>query len=673
MIQKKQINNLHIPSRADIDGLRGLAVLMVIIYHTFPNWVKAGNYGQGGFIGVDIFFTISGFLITSIILKNITNKSFSFISFCKGRIKRIFPALLIVLVGCLIFGWFTLFSDEYMALGKHVAASSLFSNNFLLWTESGYFDSQSEIKPLLHLWSLGIEEQFYIVWPFFIWFLYKLNKNLLWSFLVVFLISFSFHLNSLYLKNTSLAFYMPHLRLWELVSGACLAYFLIAADRSVSYFNVPKVKLLNEYFNKNNLINISAIAGLFLIIAGAVVISKHNFFPGWWALLFPVTGTLLIINATNEAWLNKHLLSNKLLVWVGIISYPLYLWHWPLLSFAHILENDTPSRPLRMLAILLAFIFAWATYYFVEKPIRNDKKNFTLILLLVMSFLGLTGYAIYKNKGIKTRSAEKFLLTNKFYTKTTDAPYRESCAKLTQENYPDDWCNIGSSQNKKPEILLIGDSHAAAYSTMFKSFSLNRPLKPYIEFGRGQCPSLLNYGPAYCKKITADVFKYIRDNKQISIIVLAANWPAYINGKDYDWINYNETSKNFKQSFITTLQKLQGMNKKIIVFLTVPMNQNPKNCVTRPISLSKQKLNQCNVTLDFAIQKDAGSRDFLIKTLQNMDIKFFDPYTYMCESNICKVIDKEKVLKNDIEGHLSIYGGEFLANKAQQELNILFK
>ena len=200
---------IHLKYRSDIDGLRAIAVLTVVLFHAFPEWIS------GGFIGVDIFFVISGYLISSMLFENIDNGTFSFYDFYSRRIRRIFPALLIVLPSLYLFGWFTLFEDEFIQLGKHMVGGASFLSNFFLWNESGYFDNIADTKPLLHLWSLGIEEQFYIVWPIFLCFTWKNRNNFLTIILLIALMSFIINITMVY-TNPVGAFYSPLSRLWEL-------------------------------------------------------------------------------------------------------------------------------------------------------------------------------------------------------------------------------------------------------------------------------------------------------------------------------------------------------------------------------------------------------------------------------------------------------------------------
>ncbi len=207
----------HPKYRPDIDGLRAVAVLSVVGFHAFPSWVG------GGFIGVDIFFVISGFLISTIIFDNLEDNSFSFIEFYSRRIKRIFPALLLVMISCFCIGWLVMFSDEFKQLGKHIAGGASFVSNFIFWGESGYFDTTAASKPLLHLWSLGIEEQFYIIWPLVLFLSWKLRFNLLAVSGMIALISFLLNLSILG-EDAVAAFYSPQSRFWELLLGSVLAY-----------------------------------------------------------------------------------------------------------------------------------------------------------------------------------------------------------------------------------------------------------------------------------------------------------------------------------------------------------------------------------------------------------------------------------------------------------------
>src|SRR5262249_31209552 len=340
----------HPQYRADIDGLRAVAVLSVVAFHAFPKWL------QGGFVGVDIFFVISGYLISTIIFGNLERGSFSYAEFYSRRIRRIFPALILVLVASFALGWYALLAVDYRQLGKHIASGAGFVSNYALWFESGYFDSDAKRKPLLHLWSLGIEEQFYIGWPLLLGLVWKRKWNFLTVTLWIAAASFVVNVSMIGYDPVG-AFYSPLSRIWELMIGGIVAYLALHRPELLPEGQWPSM------------------VGLVLIALGlALVNSEDHRALGWWILL-PTVGAFLVISGGPGTWLNRHVLGNRVLVWVGLISYPLYLWHWPLLSFAQIVEGQTPSSAIRLAAIVLSVTLARLTYRFIEIPIRNHKRD----------------------------------------------------------------------------------------------------------------------------------------------------------------------------------------------------------------------------------------------------------------------------------------------------------
>jgi peptidoglycan/LPS O-acetylase OafA/YrhL len=448
--------------RADIDGLRGIAVLSVVAFHIFPYKIT------GGFIGVDVFFVLSGFLISSILFTSLDRGNFSIIDFYDRRIRRIFPSLLTVVIASLVFGWFVLLSDEYQQLGKHVAAGAGFISNLVLSSENGYFGNAAESKPMLHLWSLAIEEQFYIFWPLLLAFAHKRKWNYLPVMAVVAIVSF---IGNIYMveSNPTAAFYWPIYRFWELIIGGLLAGITLY-----------RPQLLSKYSN------VQAAIGLGLLVIGFVAIDKYSQFPGWWALL-PTTSAFLLLSAGPTAWINRSILSNKVLVWFGLISYPLYLWHWPLISFAKILEGSLDGKlQLKLLLLFTSVLLAWLTYRLVEKPLRfKTSKKTSLILLFGLLLTGLLGYSCVTSNGYAGfgfRIQEKTAFASHFENLAPELryykrerireKYREQCnfynlemgdagiptktplASISKECYV-------RNPNIKNSVLLWGDSHAA--------------------------------------------------------------------------------------------------------------------------------------------------------------------------------------------------------------------
>ena len=374
----------HPGYRRDIDGLRAVAVLAVVVFHAFPAFFR------GGFIGVDIFFVISGFLISSILLQSLQQGSFSFRHFYARRVKRIFPALLLVLGSCLAFGWFAMFPDELRLISKHVFGGAVFISNFQFWSEVGYFDTAAETKPLLHLWSLGIEEQFYIFWPVILLAAWRWRMNMLA--VTLGLAALSFLINAAGLAtHPSATFYSPASRAWELLLGAALASLALRQGAAP--------------FGRRIAPNAIAAAGFALLALGFAIITRTDPFPGWRALL-PVLGAVLIIAAGPQAWLNRVLLSNRLMVSIGLISYPLYLWHWPLLSFAQIVESHLPAAPIRGAMLALAVVLAILTYLLVERPLRRRQgPRRVAVLSGLMVCAVAVAVVFYKMDGLPRRSA----------------------------------------------------------------------------------------------------------------------------------------------------------------------------------------------------------------------------------------------------------------------------
>jgi len=324
---------MHSKYRPDIDGLRAVAILSVVGFHIFPEKIP------GGFTGVDIFFVISGFLISTIIFSSLERDRFSLVEFYIRRIRRIFPALILVMIVCLAVGWFALIAYDFKPLGLHIAAGAGFVSNYVLWKESGYFDRAATAKPLLHLWSLAVEEQFYIFWPLLLSFVWKKK----WRFIsiVIGIAIFSFAIN-IYLTGSyqNASFYLPVARFWELMTGGVLAFIVL-----------HRPDLNSRYKNGQSVL------GIALVALGVVLLNKQSAFPGWWALL-PSIGAFLIISAGPEACLNRTLFSFKPMVWIGLISYPLYLWHWPILSYLRITRGE-PSLKLKIFVIGISILLAW--------------------------------------------------------------------------------------------------------------------------------------------------------------------------------------------------------------------------------------------------------------------------------------------------------------------------
>ena len=441
--------------RPDVDGLRAIAVLFVLVFHASPSSLR------GGFIGVDIFFVISGYLISSILFRSLQSNRFSYADFYARRIRRIFPALVLVLGSTMLAGSLLLFPDELQQLGKHVVAGALFVSNLLLYTESGYFDAEAETKPLLHLWSLGIEEQFYIIWPIALALLWRRKALIPWAIAALALLSFSANIGTV-VERPSFAFYMPVTRFWELLIGCMAAYFAVVHAPSAT---------LTEQLSKAWR-DVGSLLGLALIVAAVVLLNGNRSFPGWWALL-PTVGTVLLIVVGPGALVNRWILSRRTMVSIGLVSYPLYLWHWPVL----LLWQDATGGPLgrweKVAAMALSLGLAFVTYRLVERPLRfgPHPRRAAIGLSAGMAVIALAGLLLQGGSvGGRYQDRKEFLayfengppdhayltrldLERKF---RLDCNFYDRSTKSPKASIPSDCVD----QTQPFGVLLWGDSHA---------------------------------------------------------------------------------------------------------------------------------------------------------------------------------------------------------------------
>ncbi|MDE7241594.1 acyltransferase family protein [Desulfovibrio sp.] len=384
--------------RPDIDGLRAVAILLVVLFHAFPALMP------GGFIGVDIFFVISGYLISGVILCRLEDGTYSFADFYKRRILRIFPALVVVLGLCVAAGCLLLTPNAFMSLGKHVVGGATFVSNILLYNETGYFDAAAHAKPLLNLWSLGIEEQFYLVFPLLMWLFWRLaaartpslRRRLCALLAVICLFSFADNI-FLYGRHPSADFYLPLSRFWELLAGAVLQ----AAARPVGASSGIAGRA-----GKSRARSGLAFAGAALLLVALFACDNGTgTYPGFLALL-PVGSAFLLIAAGPENPFNRLVLANPASVFLGKISYTLYLWHWPLLSFAWILLGGSAyaeAHALRAGLLAVALVLAALTWRFLETPVRRGNflgRYKVPVLVGAMCVVGGAGLVVWLSEGL---------------------------------------------------------------------------------------------------------------------------------------------------------------------------------------------------------------------------------------------------------------------------------
>jgi peptidoglycan/LPS O-acetylase OafA/YrhL len=420
--------------RPDIDGLRALAILPVVAFH-----VVRGQF-PGGFAGVDIFYVISGFLITGLILRQPSRDRFRYADFYARRVRRIFPALIVVLGFSCAMAWLLFPARDLARFGRDLAGSAAFAANFVFWEQRGYFEAQPYTRPLLHLWSLGVEEQFYIVWPLLLGLLSRWPKGPAVGIALLGLLSFALNLH-LSATDMSAAFYLPLTRAWELMLGAALALRPSPASKRLAHG--------------------LSLAGA-LLVAAAFLLVREDDFPGWWALL-PTLGAALLIGAGPSGWINRRLLSSRPAVAIGLISYPLYLWHWVLICFGWSASFDLLQWPGRAALAALAVPLAWATWRFVERPVRERRLWSALGLAAAMAALGLFGLVLWAAGGVPGRplpqeAHRSFVASNRnALLDDAESQKRESCGFDLGRSRLAPWCIAPGARGT---WLIWGDSHA---------------------------------------------------------------------------------------------------------------------------------------------------------------------------------------------------------------------
>lgn len=376
--------------RPDIDGLRAVAVLAVLVFHCFPSVLP------GGFVGVDVFFVISGYLIGRSSFEEIDAGRYSTRAYFGRRARRIFPALLVILLSVLVAGYWILMPVEYELLGKHVAGASVFISNWQFWREVGYFNTEATLKPLLHLWSLAVEEQFYLILPLLLMLSVRWRRSMPWLLVAIALISMV-GVTWRLADHKAWAYFHLFSRGWELLVGVLLAY----GENRLSVHARQRVLLSGKWRA-----GISG-SGLALILVSAWGFSSSTPFPGPSALL-PTLGTALVI-AGGLATPFSRLLSLRALVYIGLISYPLYLWHWPILSMLRIVDGVDLDFQTRLAVFLVSFPLASLTLHAVERPLRYSalarRRYFPLLLWGVLLAVGGMGLFVKNNGGLPERFA----------------------------------------------------------------------------------------------------------------------------------------------------------------------------------------------------------------------------------------------------------------------------
>lgn len=562
--------------RSDIDGLRAVAILPVILYHAGAFWLP------GGFLGVDVFFVISGFLITSIIVDEMRANRFSLFAFYWRRARRILPALVTVLGTTFLLSLLILTPAEMKDLGKMIVATSIFSSNIALWGQSGYFDAVAEHKPLLMTWSLGIEEQFYALWPLvLLCFVRARISPVNWT---VGIAVASFGLATWAVAaHPSAAFYLLPTRAWELLVGASLA--LVSRDHARRSTTSSLAQ------------NIASILGAGLILAAVLLLDRRSGIPGWPALM-PCAGAAMLIWAGEKALVNRVLLSARPLVLVGLISYSLYLWHWPLLTLARLSASpDGLSTTVVGFVLLIAFGLSTLTWLFIETRFRRSRSahlNGSLIRYAsVILTAGILGTATVMAGGFPLRVRQQF----------TVEPSLVFSSIGSQPDCNSPWpAGCQAAAVRRSSVAVWGDSHADAISSGVGIFA-DPANSGVLLRTHNACPPLLGTNVifdgqpfAFCRTFNEGVIAELASDPAIDVVMLVARWAWYTETTDFafdrhyvnltDDIDGAPSEQNSKRVFETALARtvsaLTAAGKNVVLVGQVPeLGFDLPSCLTR--------------------------------------------------------------------------------------------
>lgn len=630
------LDNTSMKYRAEIDGLRAIAIIPVIFFH-------AGfSLFSGGFVGVDIFFVISGYLITTIILSDLKEGHFSFLRFYEKRARRIFPALFLVMFVSLPFAWLWLLPEDLKSFSKSLYFVTAFCSNILFWKTSGYFDGDAELKPLLHTWSLSVEEQYYLIFPLLILILWRTKKELI-SVAIATMLLVSLYAADLKISDNPMsAFYFLPYRAWELLMGALIA--------SGTLFKSPK---------DHNLINqIASAIGLGFVFISIFFLNKNTPYPSYYTLL-PVAGAGLLIGFAKPNTWAHYFLTNKLFVATGLISYSAYLWHQPIFAFAkHFWGNDLEPTALCALVVLV-FGLSYFSWKYVESPFRSKEKigarRFTVLSIACLSVLSAIGAAGDIKDGIPSR----FSYIEKYHGDIGQAPYYQYAKVHFFPCTPDKlakqalmWNDIPrcmqSKENSPIDLILLGDSHA---EHLFIGISEALTHSNIVYYAKAS-PALTS-NPEY-----EEIFQEIIRNKNARTVVLSMYWV----GKIYALPN----NQSFEKELSDTVGFLVKNDKSVVVVNDVPRFPFPsEKCKYLADEIGRST---CEISMWSIVRYEllyTATLEKLAKELPN--VRYISLRDLFCQNNGCSMVQNGVVMYRD-NHHLNILGSKFVGRKIIEQL-----
>jgi peptidoglycan/LPS O-acetylase OafA/YrhL len=643
--------------RPEIDGLRALAVLPVILFHAgfviFP----------GGFVGVDVFFVISGYLITSIILSDIERDRFSLLNFYERRVRRILPALFFVMVVSIPFAWLWLMPADMKNFGQSVAAVTVFSSNFLFWKETGYFSPNSELKPLLHTWSLAVEEQYYLIFPIFMILAWRLGKKAIIPILLILSVGSLLFAQARVESAQAMTFFLLPTRGWEILLGALLALGI----------HKNRFKEFPRHVDQ-----VLSILGLLMIFFSIFFFSQLTPFPSLYTLV-PTIGAMLVILSAREKTFAHRLLSNRVMVGIGLISYSAYLWHQPVFAFVRHRSFSEPSLLLMGFLSLLTIALAFLTWRYVERPFRNRanlrrSQVFALSALVGVAFISFGVYQ-HKTNGLGLRPHMENVAID---VKNVHSVHCFNDGRRTAEQLRnDDFCTGGSGNIR---LAVIGDSHAGAIFDVM-SVKLEHEDVGFWAVAGGYCApvyhfSLILYGDD-CENETKAALDKIRHNQQIETVILVANWGIYTNGHldrlpasrvkfgDLESSSITENPSIFKIALMKTIRDLNEAGKKIYIVEPVPEFHN-----LTVNTVQKSKLFGTGneyPTIELSEYHERNREVFeIFKDIE--DASFIVMRPLFCGDTICESVSADGELLFNDTNHVTDYGARLVVDAILEKI-----
>lgn len=629
--------------RREIDGLRSLAILPVLFYHAGFSWMP------GGFFGVDVFFVISGFLITAILISELESTGrISITGFYERRARRIMPALFAVIFASVVIGWFVMFTDQFKLFLQSVVSILYFGSNYFFLGHTGYFDADIDLNPMVHTWSLAIEEQFYVFFPLILWLLWRfVGKKFLLPVLIAIAV-LSLGAAVFFTGDPSNTFYLLQFRAWELLAGSLIA--VVLAKREF-------VALSNQW--------LSAI-GFFAILASMFLLGAELPHPGFITII-PIVGAALVIAFAGEnTWVRK-VLSGRVLVGIGLISYSTYLWHQPIFSFFRIMSLHSPAPTDFLPLIAISLGIAYLSWRFIENPIRNRKRfsrrwifagtAVVSVLVLAVSFLG---------SRTSVNESRSSLATGIRFVDLTD--------RIEVNRGLDDSCNkfVGNlaacSTGENPEVLLWGDSYAMHLASGLKA---SETQIPFTQQTLSACAPVLgwahqnsSYGVDQGRECIAhndSVFAWLKNQDQIRTVILASPWDDALNPDGRGLDKYDEVYQTGRSGIGLlqyTISEIQALGKRVVVVAPAPKNTEDTGLCLARAKLNGAKLSECNFSPKVNMLSKASG--YLQEA--STSAGFFKLEDLVCKPAICEPFIGETFIYRD-RGHFSREGSKYLGEK----------